>query len=461
MEENKDLKLHEAQLASEETELRREIGLFGGASILAGIIIGGGIFYLGSYVMMRTGYSLGMCMLAWILGGVVSMLGGLCYAELGAMIPKAGGTMYYLNEAYHPSVGFSSSFMGWLIGSPGSIAAGALALASMFAIGGIPGKIFATVVCIAFTLFNLLGVKQGSILTNITVIGKVIPILIILFAALIKGNSGNTLSMTSAYPEGTSGNFFGMVAFATVATLWAYEGWTNLNTVAEEVKNPKKNLPLSIIVAIGAITVLYCLFNYAIWKVIPLNEMHDLIENGTYFLGTEAAKKIFGAAGATLVAVGMAISQLGSINSMTLAFPRLPYAMAKEGHFFKALGHINKNQVPDYAMWCQLFIILLLIWVRGLDQLTTLVVFSQQVANVLIVASVLILRKKMPDLPRPYKVWGGAFTVILAILVNLALMINTFKEDRVTALIGLGVWALAFVVYFIFDAKKKAEAKSE
>ena len=169
--------------------------------------------------------------------------------------------------------------MGWLIGSPGSIAAGALALASMFAIGGIPGKIFATVVCIAFTLFNLLGVKQGSILTNITVVGKVIPILIILFAALIKGNSGNTLSMTSAYPEGTSGSFFGMVAFATVATLWAYEGWTNLNTVAEEVKNPKKNLPLSIIVAIGAITVLYCLFNYAIWKVIPLSIVPKMVQS--------------------------------------------------------------------------------------------------------------------------------------------------------------------------------------
>ncbi len=459
MEENKNLNQHQAALASEETELRREITMFGGASILAGIMIGGGIFYLGSYVMMRTGYSLGMCLLAWILGGIVSMLGGLCYAELGAMIPKAGGNLYYLSEAYHPCIGFMSSFNGWLIGSPGSIAAGALALASMFAFEGTTGKIVATVVCIAFTLFNLLGVKQGSLLTNITVIGKVIPILIILFASLVKGQSGNTLSMVSAYPEGTSGNFFGMVAFATVATLWAYEGWTNLNTVAEEVKNPKKNLPLAIIVAIGAITVLYCLFNYAIWKVIPLNEMHDLIENGTYFLGTEAAKKIFGAAGATLVSVGMAISQLGSINSMTLAFPRSPYAMAKEGHFFKALGHINKNAVPDVAMWVQLALILLLIWVRALDQLTNLVVFAQQIINVLIIGAVLVLRKKMPEMPRPYKVWGGAFTVLLAIIVNLALMINTFLEDPVTAIIGVLVMAAGIIVYFIFDAKLKREGK--
>ena len=458
-EEKKNLQMHEAELASEETELRREIGLFGGASILAGIMIGGGIFYLGSYVMMRTGYSLGMCMLAWILGGIVSMLGGLCYAELGAMIPKAGGTMYYLNEAYHPAVGFMSSFNSWLIGSPGSIAAGALALAAMFAFTGTTGKIVASVVCLAFTLFNLMGVKQGSILTNITVIGKIIPILIILFAALIKGNSGNTLSMTPAFPEGTSGNFFGMVAFATVATLWAYEGWTNLNIVAEEIKNPKKNLPLSIIVAIGAITVLYCLFNFAIWKVLPLNEMHDLVEGGTYFLGTEAAKRIFGAAGATLVSVGMAISQLGSINSMTLAFPRLPYAMGKEGHFFKSFGHINKNQVPDVSMWCQFGIILLLIWVRGLDQLTNLVVFTSQFINVLIIAAVLVLRKKMPDMPRPYKVWGGAVTVILAIIINLALMINTFREDPVTAIIGVLVMAAGLIVYFIFDAKLKKEGK--
>ena len=255
MDENKNLQMHEAELASEETEFRREIGLFGGASILAGIMIGGGIFYLGSYVMMRTGYSLGMCLLAWILGGVVSMLGGICYAELGAMMPKAGGKLIYLNEAFHPVVGFISSFSDWLIGSPGSISAGALALAAMFSIGGTTGKIFATAIAVAFTVFNLLGVKQGSILTNITVIGKVIPILIILFAALFKGDSGNTLSMQPMAGEGT-GNFFGMVAFATVATLWAYEGWTNLNIVAEEIKNPKKNLPLSIIVAIGAITIL-------------------------------------------------------------------------------------------------------------------------------------------------------------------------------------------------------------
>ncbi|MBQ4005036.1 MAG: amino acid permease [Firmicutes bacterium] len=458
MDENKNLQMHEAELASEETEFRREIGLFGGASILAGIMIGGGIFYLGSYVMMRTGYSLGMCLLAWILGGVVSMLGGICYAELGAMMPKAGGKLIYLNEAFHPVVGFISSFSDWLIGSPGSISAGALALAAMFSIGGTTGKIFATAIAVAFTVFNLLGVKHGSILTNITVIGKVIPILIILFAALFKGDSGNTLSMQPMAGEGT-GNFFGMVAFATVATLWAYEGWTNLNIVAEEIKNPKKNLPLSIIVAIGAITILYCLFNFAIWKVLPLQEMHDLVEGGTYFLGTEAAKRIFGAAGATLVSVGMAISQLGSINSMTLAFPRLGYAMGKEGHFFKGLGKLNKNAVPANAMWVQLVLILLLIWIRSLDQLTNLIVFTGQLTNVLIIASVLILRKKMPDLPRPYKVWGGAVTVIIAVLVNIALMYNTFMEDRTSAIMGLGVWVIGAIVYFIFDKKNKNEAK--
>ena len=123
------------------------------------------------------------------------------------------------------------------------------------------------------------------------------------------------------------------------------------------------------------------------------------------------------------------------------------------------LGKLNKNAVPANAMWVQLVLILLLIWIRSLDQLTNLIVFTGQLTNVLIIASVLILRKKMPDLPRPYKVWGGAVTVIIAVLVNIALMYNTFMEDRTSAIMGLGVWVIGAIVYFIFDKKNKNEAK--
>ncbi len=226
------------------SQFKKEISLFGGISILVSIMIGGGIFYVGSYAMMRTGYSLGMCLLAWVLGGVVCMLGGLCYAELGAMLPKAGGRIIYLSKAYHPIVGFAAGFTQWILSETGSIAAGALALMAVFSLQGVTAKIIASVVVIVFAGINLLGVKKGSVVTNVMVIAKIVPILIILVAALIQGHAGNTISMTPMEGE-TKGSFAHMVAFAVVATLYAYDGWIDLNNVAEEIKAPPSATCLS------------------------------------------------------------------------------------------------------------------------------------------------------------------------------------------------------------------------
>ena len=451
-------KSHQEELGSDKTEFKREIGLFGGVSILAGIMIGGGIFYLGSYVMMRTGYSLGMCLLAWVIGGVVCMLGGLCYAELGAMMPKAGGRIVYLSEAYHPIVGFASGFTQWFLSESGSIAAGALALMAMFSLEGVTAKIIASVVVIVFAGINMLGVKKGSMVTNVMVVAKIVPILIILVAALIQGHSGNTISMKPMDGE-AKGSFIHMIAFAVVATLYAYDGWIDLNTVAEEIKNPQRNLPLSIILGIGSITVLYCLFNFAIWKVIPMNEMHELIESGNYYLGTEVARRIFGSAGVVLVSVGMAISQLGAINSMVLTYPRVGYAMGHEGHFFKFVGKLNRNSVPANATIVLIAVVLVMIWARSLDQVVDMVIFVGQITNVLVIFAVILLRKKMPDMPRPYKVWGGYVTVILAVLANLYLMYNTLMNDSTTAISGLIFWVLGVIVYAFFEMKNKKEAQ--
>ncbi len=447
------------ELGSEQTEFKREISLFGGVSILGGIMIGGGIFYLGSYVLQRTGFSLGLALVAWIVGGLVSMLGGICFAELGAMIPKAGGMPVYLNIAFHPLVGFLCGFQSWLIGSPGSLAAGALALTAMFGLEGTTGKIAASLVLLAFTIYNSYGVKIGSWFQNATMVAKLIPIAIIMFAALFFGDVTPALSFTPMDGEVSFSTMLGMIAFATVATLWAYEGWTNLNSVAEEIKNPKKNLPLSLIIAIGGITLLYTLFNFALYRVLPLEEIRSLIDGGQLYLGTEVAIRMLGSVGGTIVTVGMIISMLGSINGMTLAFPRVPYSLSEEGHFFPAFKKLHpKYKIPSNALWCQLLISVILIWMRNLDQLTSLVVFGGMMFNVLVIAAVLVLRKKMPDMERPYKVWGGNVTVIITIIINIALMANTAINDPITSILGLGVPAIGAVVYYIFDRRLKKEA---
>ena len=443
------------------SEFKQEIGIFGGVSIIGGIMIGSGIFYLGSYVLMRTGMSMGLSLLCWIIGGIVSLLGGLCFAELGASRPVAGGMVVYLDEAYHPIVGFLYGFSSWLISGAGSIAAIAVALPtalrSFFNVSEMSVKIIAITLIIVLTIYNIMGVKRASILQNISMVAKLIPIAIIMFGALIFGTQSPDLTL--APMDGSSSGFsdiIGMIAFATVATLWAYEGWTNLNNVAEEMKNPKKNLPLSLVISIGGILVLYTLFNYSIYKVLPHNEIVSMINNGDYYLGTEVAKRIFGNVGGTVVLTGMIISMFGSLNGMILAFPRNYYAMAKEGHFFKSYGKLHpKYKVPHVALIGQCVISIVLVLVRDLDQLTSMVVFSGMLFNVLVVVAVMIYRKKYPDLDRPYKIWGYPVTVIITIIIFAALMINTLIEDPVTALIGLAVPGIGCLFYLYFDRQLK------
>lgn len=443
-------------------EFKKEIGLFGGVSILGGIMIGSGIFYLGSYVLMRSGMSLGLTLLSWIIGGIVSLLGGICFAELGASDPSAGGTTVYLNKAYSPVIGFLSGFNSWLIGGPGSIAALAIALPSaltnMFTLGDLQIKLIAVVLIIGLTVVNYFGVKSGSRVQNLSMVARLIPIGIIMILGLLFGEVNPDLSLIPVQGDASFSSIIGMIAFAVVASLWAYEGWTNLNTVAEEVKNPKKNLPLAIIISIVSITIIYTLFNYSIFKVIPFPEIETLLANGDFYLGTYAANKLMGNTGQLLVVAAMVIAMFGSLNGCILAFPRMYYAMSEEGHFFKSFKKLHpKYKVPHVPLIVQAVISIALVMLRNLDQLTSLVVFSGMLFNTLSIFAVIIYRRKFPNLERPYKVFLYPFTVILTTLIFIGLLINTLIEDPVTSMIGLIVPAIGVLFYLYFDRKNKEE----
>ena len=207
---------------TEGSNFKKEISLFGGVSILGGIMVGSGIFYLGSYVLMRTGMSLGLALLSWIIGGAVSLLGGICFAELGASDPVAGGTTIYLSKAYSPMVGFLSGFNSWVIGGPGSIAALAIALPSaltaIIPMGSWTVKIVAIILIIILTAVNYFGVKLGSKVQNISMIAKLVPIGIIMVLGLIFGKVTPDLSMVPKTGPVSFGSIISMVAFAVVAT---------------------------------------------------------------------------------------------------------------------------------------------------------------------------------------------------------------------------------------------------
>ena len=447
----------------EKVTLKREMGLFGGMSIIGGIVIGSGIFYLGSYVLQRTNMSMGLALLCWVVGGIVSILGGLCFAELGACDPSAGGMVVYLDKAYHPVVGYMFGFTSWLLSGAGSIAGVAIALPTAlqgyFNLSEWTIKIIAIILIVALTAYNCFGIKMGAALQNVSLVAKLIPIVVIIAGALLMGNQSPDLSLVPAGGfEGGIGGAISIIAFATVATLWAYEGWTNVNSVAEEIKKPEKNIPRALIFAIGGITILYTLFNFAIYKVLPYNEVVSMIESDNLYLGTEVAKRVFGSLGGALVLATMLIAMFSSINGMIISFARYYYAMAVEGHFFKSQAKLSeKYQVPTNALIWQAIISIALVLLRNLDQLTSLVVFTGMVFNTLVVIAVIIYRKKFPDLERPYKAWGYPVTVVISVILFAALMINTFIEDPVTSIIGLVVPAIGAVVYFVFDAKLKKE----
>lgn len=443
---------HIRELQSTETELSREISLFGGVSILVGIMVGSGIFYLGSYVFMFAGNSQGLALLAWVVGGIVTLISGLCYAELGAMMPRAGGSYVYLREAYGKSVAFMSGFSSFILGSSGSIAALALAFATILnnfvAINEATQKGIAILVIVLLTVANYYGVKFGSWIQNLFTVAKLVPILIILGLGLFLGNQSPDLSINVDASVDIMG-LISMVAMGVVATLWAYEGWTNLNNVSEELKNPKRNLPLALVIAIFFVMILYVLFNFAIYRVLSFQEIVDAIAGGNLFLGTAVANRLLGGFGSTLVGLGMLVSVFGATNGCVMVFPRLYYAMAKDGLFFRRVGEINPTtKTPANAIILSAVVSIILVFFRNLNQLTSLVVLQGLIFNGLIFFSVIIFRRTLPNIERPYRVWGYPLVPIVATLVMVGLLVNTLMtSDFNNSLLSLLIPAAAYLIY--------------
>ena len=440
--------------------LRRELGLFSGVSLVAGLTIGSGIYYLGNYVLQRTNMSLGMALICWIVGGVVSILGGLCFAELGAEMPVTGGLTTYLSKAYHPALGFVNGFSAFLLTASGSIAA--LALAAGNAVNGMAGGVLSlwTVKCVAiglivlFTVLNLRGIKGAAIFQNLSMIVRFLPLALVIVLGLLYGQQNPDLSPTTAFTEGqsvTAASVIKMVGFATFASLWAYEGWTELNIVAGEMKRPRKDIPLAIILSMGAITLIYTLFNLAIYRILPHSEIVSVIEaNEDSYLGQIAAERIMGSAGKWIVLIGMFAGIVGIVNGDVMVFPRTYYAMAKGGFFFRKMGEINEKGVPQNAILASSGMAVLLVLFNSLQELTDWLITVTALINLLAIVAVLVFRIRYPDMERPYKVWGGVTVIVLAIVCFVILLVNNFISDPVTSLKGLGIIAVCIPFYFLF-----------
>jgi APA family basic amino acid/polyamine antiporter len=430
------------------SSLKKEIGLLSGIAILAGIMIGSGIFVFASMVMVEVGYALGLSLLVWLIGGIITLFSGLTYAELGTMFPETGGYYIYLRKAYGKGVAFLSGIMNFVLSSSGSIALLALVFAEVLAyiipMSALWIRVIAAGLIILLTTINILGIKWGAWVQKIFLMMKLIPLVgIILIGLFFRGDA----FPLSFIPE-SNPSFFAvlpMIGFAVVTTLWAYEGWTNLNTVAGEMKNVKKDLPKALVIAIGLVTVVYVLFIISLYRLIPMSTLSTL--DNTANLPIIAMMTHFGHTGMILIFIAVMVSIFGALNGSVMVFPRVYYAMALDGTFFKPFRDIHpRYHTPAKAMIGSGVMALILL-IFNVRDLLTFVVLGGLIFNTLIFIAVFIFRKKYPTMERPYKVFGYPFVPAIAILGMIGLFVATLIQSLVPSLIGLGVLVIGYLIY--------------
>lgn len=448
------------------TSLIRGLNLTDALAIVIGTIIGTGIF-LKTGTMTQLLGSPYWVMAAWVVGGLLSMTGALAYAELGSMMPEAGGEYVYLREGWDDLTAFLYGWMRFWIASPGSIAAYAVGamtfMAGMCDLSMVGGKTGAALLAIGFfSLVNCLSVSFGGKLNSVMTSIKILTLVTITGGILFFGESGTFNNVSTVAPNYTG--FAGWSAFGTalLGALWAYDGWNNLSMVAGEIKDPKKNVPLSLILGILIILALYVVVNLAFFYALPIAEV--LTSNSSSFpdalpVGTKAAMSFLGSQGVVILSAAFVFSSLGALNGSILTNARVPYAMAKDGLFFKQLANVSeKTHVPVISVAVQAGVSMILALSGSFDQLTDYVVFASWIFYAMVAAAVFRLRKKRPDAPRAYKALGYPILPAIFVVIGVLLLINTIITSPKSTAIGLGLILAGVPVYFFFKRSRTASS---
>jgi APA family basic amino acid/polyamine antiporter len=444
-------------------ELVRGLTLVDAASIVVGSIIGTGVFLKTATMSALVG-SPGMVLIIWVVAGLLSLAGALAYAELGSLMPDAGGEYVYLKEGYGDIWAFLYGWMRFWIGSPGSIAAYAVGamtfMNSAVDLSIVGGKASAAIiVIIVFSSINCLSVAFGGKLQSIMTGLKLLMIIGLSVGIFFFSRGGSITHFSEVSP--TISGFAGWSAFgsATLAALWAYDGWNNLPMVAGEIKNPQRNIPISLGLGMLAILAIYCLSNVAYFYALPFVEI--LSSNSDAFpdalpVATKAAMTFMGQSGVTILSAAFVFSALGAMNGSIMTGARVPYAMAKDGLFFKQLANVNDaTLVPVVSIIVQGIVSMLLALSGTFDQLTNYVVFSAWIFYAMVTGVVFVLRKRLPDAPRSYKTFGYPVVPIIFIILAILLLINTVIESPKESLIGLAFILSGIPVYYVFKKLNK------
>ncbi len=444
--------------------LVRGLGPWAAASLVVGTIIGTGVF-LKTAAMAQHGPSPGWILAAWGAAGLLSLFGAMTYAELGGMFPAAGGEYVYLRRGYGPLMGYLYAWNRFWIATPGSIAAYAVG-ASIFlgdatsagAIDAIGGKpVLAVGLIGVFTAVTCLDVRSG---------GRLQAAMTVLKVAMVAGLAAGALLT----PRGSWGHLGGGAGFPgwsafgamVLAALWAYDGWNNLPMAAGEVRDPSRNLPRAIVGGALIVFVVYALVNLGYFHAVPMAEILSSAPNvdGAPSVAAKAGMQFFGDLTLALFAAAMAFSALSAMNGSMLTGARVPYAVATDGLAPKALAHLSRRRIPITAVLVQGALSCVYALGGGFDFLTDAVVFASWMFYALNAGSVLLLRRREPDRPRPFRVPGFPIVPTIYVALSALLLASTVYTKPLVSAIGLGTTALGGLVYAVFYRPRRASSRS-
>ncbi len=475
----------------EARHFKREMSLFDAMMIVMGAMIGSGIFVVSADIARTVG-SPGLLLLAWIVTGILTVIGALSYGELAGMMPHAGGLYVYLREAYNPLVGFLYGWTTFLVIQTGTIAAVAVAFAKftgliipwfsekhiLLTVLGLKisaAQVLGIASIVFLTYLNMRGLRTGKTIQGIFTVTKTAALIgLILLGFIVGANAGAIKANLAGFWKAgwthlAAGGgiasvqpLMGLMVLAAlgaamVGSLFSSDQWYTVTYIAGEVKNPKRNIPLSLALGTGIVILLYVLANLSYIVTLPVHgtpEAADVVGRGIQFaqfdrVGTAAAEMIFGPAAAIIMAGLIMISTFGCNNGLILSGARVYFAMANDGLFFKSTGKLNKKSVPGTALVVQGIWASLLCLSGTYSQLLDYVVFAALIFFVLIVSGIFILRKKKPDAERPYKAWGYPVVPAIYILLAAAIAVDLLVFKTGYTFPGLVIVLLGIPVYFI------------
>ncbi len=468
-----------------QTTFKPSLKLLDATMIVAGSMIGSGIFIVAADITRNVGSS-GWLVAVWLITGFMTVTAALSYGELSAMFPKAGGQYVYLKEAYNPLIGFLYGWSFFSVIQTATIAAVGVAFAKFTAylfpqlsedlvaldLGFItisPAQLLSIVVIVFLTYINTRGIKSGKLIQTTFTLTKLLSLFgLIIFGLLAmkleiwNTNWSNAWSMSKLNTDGSTSQYtmiaaLGAVAAAMVGSIFSSDSWNNVTFIAGEIKNPKRNIGLSLFLGTAIVTLIYIATNVMYTAVLPLQEIAFADKDR---VAVTASNVIFGNAGTIIIAIMIMISTFGCNNGIILAGARVYYKMATDGLFFKKVGTLNKNSVPEYSLWLQCIFACAWSLSGKYGDLLDMISFVVVGFYMLTIAGIFILRKKRPNADRPYKAFGYPVLPIIYIAMGLAFCLLLIAYKPRFTWPGLIITLLGIPIYYLVVAKKSPEEKA-